>query len=184
MFQRYVIALQEIKTCVLLISVRVCLICKIFLKAQRGYLKLNSFKCIMTKRKIHFHWFFINVFIWILSQLKCAILIPYHHSVINIKELILVINYFKVEWKIIKVKSRQSEAIQCLLNRVRQTFHNSRDGRTERNSIHEVLGLRTYNQWSNYGGAREGGLAPLVVLMAPLVQLIFMGSGGAAKRPS
>ena len=38
-------------------------------------------------------------------------------------------------------------------------------------------------------GAR-GGLAPLVVLMAPLVQLIFRGSGGpengpprAAKRP-
>ena len=33
------------------------------------------------------------------------------------------------------------------------------------------------------GGVR-GGLAPLVVLMAPLVQLIFRGSGEAAKRPS
>ena len=47
------------------------------------------------------------------------------------------------------------------------------------------LNLRYFNlytslsqrQWSNYGGAR-GGLAPLVVLKAPLVQLIFRGSGG------
>ena len=34
------------------------------------------------------------------------------------------------------------------------------------------------------GGAGGGGLAPLVVLKAPLVQLIFRGSGGAAKRSS
>ena len=36
--------------------------------------------------------------------------------------------------------------------------------------------IGAHGQWSNYGGAR-GGLAPLVVLMAPLVQLIFRGSG-------
>ena len=38
------------------------------------------------------------------------------------------------------------------------------------------------HQWSNYGGPR-GGLAPLVVLKAPLVKLIFRGSGGPQNGP-
>ena len=58
--------------------------------------------------------------------------------------------------------------------------------------IDSSMQVRTYThtpiytraQWSNYGGPGGGGLAPLVVSMALLVQLIFNGLGGAAKRPS
>ena len=49
--------------------------------------------------------------------------------------------------------------------------------------MHTSTYTQTYTriyQWLNYGGGR-GGLAPLVVLMARLVQLIFRGSGGGRK---
>ena len=69
-------------------------------------------------------------------------------------------------------------------------------------NVHTRMHIRMYTQMHTHahscthtsgritGGGARGGLAPLVVLKAPLVQLIFRGSGGpqngpprAAKRP-
>ena len=136
-FQRYVIVVHEIKTCILLISVNVC-VCDMqnlsngsmqLLQTQYIYALWRNAKCTFTE-------FWLTSSFEFYRYLNVPFFISYYRSLINTKEHILVINYFKVEWKIIKVKSRRSKAIKCLLKLVGQTFYCSREGHTDINHVH------------------------------------------------